>query len=72
MYNKKYMKYKDFGQYLEYRCFEENQSILDDDMPDFFDNWISNLDISEIITYSDGYANEIKSEIRMSLLKLTQ
>ena len=65
------MEYKSFEDYLEFCCFKENPMILDDNMPDFFDNWIANLDVSEVIIYADEYANKIKSDIRIEVLNIT-
>lgn len=61
-----------FEDYLEYVCFEENPTILDDDMPDFFDNWVSNLDVSEVMIYADGWMNQYKSEIRLAIHEITK
>lgn len=40
---------------LEDICFEQNedQMILDDDMPDFFDSWLEQLTYSELVDYLD-------------------
>lgn len=66
------MEYKNFEEFLAEKCFEENPSVLDDDMPDFEDNWVGNLDISDVIVYADAYANFIKNEIRTKVLELTK
>lgn len=66
------MEYTTFEKYLEFCCFEENPQVLDDDGPDFFDNWLSNLDVSEVIIYADGWMNKTKSDIRQEVLKITK
>lgn len=34
-------------------------SVLDDDMPDHFDNWISQLDGEELLRYGQLYGEEV-------------
>lgn len=63
---------KTFEQYLEERCFEENPIVLDDDMPDLFDNWIANLDVSEVMIYAEGWMNEYRSFIRQTIHEVTK
>ena len=50
---------KTFNDYLEGICFEENPTILDDDMPDFFDNWVSELDNEQLISLAQKWGNEL-------------
>ena len=57
------MTYKHFESYLEHRCFELNPEVLDDDMSDFFDNWLSEQDVSSIIIYAEGWMRETKQSI---------
>lgn len=45
-----------FEKYLEDICFEENPQILDDDMSDFFDNWLGGLDGDDYLTYGNEFA----------------
>ena len=56
-------KYK-FEEYLEDVCFEANPTVLDDDMPDFFDEWISNLQEEDYLRLADEYANKSFEEGR--------
>lgn len=34
-------------------------SVLDDDLPDHFDNWISQLDGEELLRYGQLYGEEV-------------
>jgi hypothetical protein len=52
-----------FEEYLERRCFEENPTVLDDDMPDFFDSWLGDQDIDAIIIYADSWMLDTKNAI---------
>ncbi len=54
------MKEETFEQFLEALCFEINadQSVQDDDMPDFFDNWISNQNVDDIIKWGNLYGEK--------------
>lgn len=50
---------KNFTEYLQ-NIHAEDYHGVDDDMPDAFDNWLSELEVDDIIEYADGYANKIK------------
>ena len=54
------MEKRTFEDFLQDICFELNddQGILDDDMPDFFDNWLSTLDGADYIKWADLFAQE--------------
>jgi len=41
--------------YLETVCFEANPSVLDDDMPDFFDTWLGNQDVEDMIRHCNNF-----------------
>ena len=45
-----------FEEYLSDVCFTENPTVLDDDMPDFFSNWMSNLDRNDVLDYAGRYS----------------
>ncbi len=47
--------YKDFEDFLKDKHAEDYHGT-DDDMPDAFDDWMGNLDISEVMDYADEYA----------------
>jgi len=67
---KDYMK--TFEQYLEDICFEENPTILDDDMPGFFEGWLQSLDTDDLFIYAEGWGRHIKSYILREVTKLTK
>lgn len=54
-----------FEEFLEEKCFEEN-SVLDDDMPDFFNNWLGELDGQEYIDFADEYAQK---EVQLAIIE---
>ena len=64
------MKYKTFEEYLEHRCFEENPTVLDDDMPDFFDSWLGDQNVEAIMIYADGWMRDTKNEIATEIRNL--
>jgi len=54
---------KIFEKHLEEICFEKNPTILDDDMPDFFENWLCELDNEQLIELAQKWGDErIKKE----------
>ena len=63
---------KTFEEYLEDVCFEENPTVLDDDMPDFFDNWLEKQDVESLLIYSEGWGRHIKSTILRAVTNLTK
>lgn len=38
-----------FDAFLEKKCWEENPQVLDDDMPDFLNDWLSELEPDRLI-----------------------
>lgn len=50
------MKYENFEDFLADKHMEEHPQILDDDLPDHFNDWLGNLDGEEYIKYADEYA----------------
>ena len=47
-----------FELFLQDKCFEENPMVLDDDMPDYFDNWLVEQDTTTITAYAGIYAHQ--------------
>lgn len=43
--------------------------LLNDDLPDAFDDWLGSLDGEEYIKYADQYAKEMIKVGRLSVLK---
>lgn len=62
---------KTFEEYLKDVCFEENPTILDDDMPDFFNIWLGEQDVDSLLMYSEGWGRHIKQHILREVTKLT-
>ena len=48
-----------FEQYLRDIHMSENPELLDDDLPDDFDNWLGTLEQDIMIQYADDYAKEV-------------
>ena len=69
---KQYLEERCFEQYLEERCFELHPEILDDDMPDFFDNWLVEQSIKTLLIYSEGWGRHIKNTILQEVTKITK
>lgn len=47
-----------FENYLEEICFTINPSVFDDDMPDFFDNWIGELEGEDYVKYGQLFGEK--------------
>jgi len=56
------MNKQTFEDYLREVHCRENSRILDDDLPDHFDNWIGELGKEDLIKYADEYATRTKKE----------
>lgn len=52
----------DFEKYLQEVCFNENPQVLDDDTPDFFDAWIGDVQIDDMIEHANNFADTIKNK----------
>ncbi len=50
---------KTFEEYLEEICFQINPTVLDDNMSDFFDNWLGELDGEDYIKWGELYGKEM-------------
>lgn len=48
-------RFADFEQYLRDECCDY-EGCLDDEMEDYFDKWLSNLDGDDYILFADKYA----------------
>lgn len=48
-----------FEDFLKDKHYEENPTILDDDLPDAFDDWLGNLDGHEYIRYADEWGKKL-------------
>jgi hypothetical protein len=48
--------YKDFEDFLNEKFYQENPSTLDDQWPDMFSDWLSDIDSDTWIKYGNQYA----------------
>jgi len=55
-------KYRNFEDYLQEKHIKENPTILDDDLPDAFDDWVAEIDVDAIIEHADAYAKIVREE----------
>lgn len=58
-----------FEKYLEKICFTIYPSVLDDDMPNFFDAWLGGLDGEDLIRYGNLYGGATFFEGREATLQ---
>ena len=52
------MKFKNFEEWLQYKHAEWYPEILDDDLPDAYNDWLSDLSEDDWFSYGDMYAKE--------------
>lgn len=60
-----------FEEWLEERCFNIHPMVLDDDMPNFFDNWLVELDVNYMLARGEEYGEYIKKHVRLELQKFS-
>jgi len=53
------MKNKTFENYLQEQFIKTEPQVLDDDLTDAFDNWITDLDVQEVIDYAEAWGKLI-------------
>ena len=52
-----------FEEYLK-EIHANDYTGTDDDMPDAFEHWLSNLDVENVIGYGDNFAKILLDEIK--------
>ena len=52
-----------FTQFLEKKFVEEHPAVLDDDLPDHFDNWLTELQVDEWIKLGDEFKTSPNKEV---------
>lgn len=52
------MNPKNFEEWLMFRHAQENPEILDDMLPDMYEDWLEGLGTDELIEYGDKYAKD--------------
>lgn len=60
------MKYTNFEDYLQTQQQIENPTVLDDDLPESYEGWTSDLSPEEWIYYAQQYADLIKKDYEPS------
>ena len=60
-----------FETYLQDQHANEHPDILDDNMPDAFDDWVSNLDNDEWIRLANQFAYKDKRKVYLALTALS-
>ena len=53
------MKHKDFTDFLNSKFAIDEPMTLDDEWPDKFNDWLTDLDVDTIIKYADEYKKEV-------------
>lgn len=49
-------KYRDFEDYLQHIHGRQHPEVLDDDVPDHYEEWLADLDINDVIVWANEYA----------------
>ena len=62
---------KTFEDYLQEQHAELYQGT-DDDMPDSFDNWLAELDASDVMIYAEGWMAQFRSLVRLTIHDITK
>lgn len=52
------MKLRTFTEFMQERHGNIFPMLLDDDLPDHFNDWIGNLQVDDLIDYADFYGRE--------------
>jgi len=65
------MKHRDFEDFLMDKfASTDGNCVLDDDMPDAFDDWICNLEVDEWLEYGEKYKEEcVGNQIKLNYYK---
>lgn len=56
------MYFNSFEEYLQ-EVFSKSYMGTDDDMPDRFDHWLENQDVSDIMEYAQHFRNETTEKL---------
>lgn len=57
-----------FEDFLEDKFIDLNPSVLDDDFPDKFDDWISQLDVADVLDYAQEAINHFIYQAEESMV----
>lgn len=59
--------YADFEDYMQTKHQLENPTVLDDDIPDSYNDWIENLSPEEWMWYGQNYGERKVAEIKENI-----
>lgn len=62
---------KTFEEYLKEICFKINPCILDDEMSDFFNDWLRELDREDYIEWAELFGKEMYLKGKEAILEIT-
>jgi hypothetical protein len=51
--------FKDFEDFLQDKFIRQNPTVLDDDIPDAFDEWLQEIEVDLWLEYGEEYAKTI-------------
>jgi hypothetical protein len=57
----------DFEDFLQYKHMEDCPMVLDDDLPDHFNDWLTELDIETWLKFGEEYGRE---QVKLALEKI--
>lgn len=61
--------YKDFEDFLADKFARgEGASVLDDEFPEAFDDWVTGLDVNDVIKWADEFAKYQTERLKDKLL----
>lgn len=62
------MQHYTFEDYLKEQFWENCPSVLDDELPDAFDDWLGNLDTQELIDYAEDAIRKVRADPNKSVI----
>ena len=51
--------FKDFEDFLQDKFIRQNPTVLDDDIPDAFSDWLGDIEVDLWLEYGDEYAKAV-------------
>lgn len=61
-----------FEGYLKEIHMENNPTILDDDLPDAYNDWVASLQADDFIAFADNYVQHLMIEIQTEIQKVVK
>lgn len=59
--------YKTFKEFMEEEHMAIHPDVLDDDLPDHFDNWVADLQADEWLEYGEKHAEATLQSLRTTV-----